>query len=174
MKGNGKTASVGTVVTQLNAEIERLRATREALLAEYAAVESQPIAAEEVPGRVDEVITTLQARSADVLLSGFLHGESTARELVDSMLVPSTKPLVLAAVLVPDVLRSYLLTEAEAEMRRLPSPLPSSARAKRLKELETQVLETERAEAVLLWEGERAGLTMPWRHDIDEKAVLGL
>jgi hypothetical protein len=172
-KANGKSA-VGSAVVQLNAEIETLRERRARLLDEFHEIEGRPVPEAELAQRVEQVVRGLQAQATTLVGTDLLHSESPVSGLVADLLAKPVKPLALAAVLQPDVLRSWLLAQARNEARTLPEAMPAAERAERLKTLEAQVLETERAEAALLWEGEASGLVMPWRQDLDPRAVLGL
>jgi hypothetical protein len=171
MKGNGKASTVGNAVQALNEQIEDLRLRRAKLLDEYHEVESRPIPEAE---RVDAVIKALQAQAMPLVGTDFLHGESEPRGLVNDMLARPVKPLALAAVLQPDVLRSWLLAQGRNELRTLGEPMPAAERKAKLQALEADILAIERAEAALLWQAEAAGLVPPWRVDIDVRAVLDL
>jgi hypothetical protein len=171
---NGKSTPVTNAVVQLNGEIEDLRERRARLLDESHEIEGRPVPEAELAQRVEQVIRGLQAQAAPLVGSDFLHGESEPRGLVNDMLAKPVKPLALAAVLQPDVLRSWLLAQGKNELRTLGDPMPSAERAKRLKEIEADILAIERAEAALLWQAEEAGIVPPWRADLDAKAILGL
>jgi hypothetical protein len=165
---------IGSIIGRLLAEIATLRKQRADLNNQFADVESRPIALTELPGRVDGVLEALKAQADELVPSGLLHADSRPGDLAADLLRAPIKPVALMALLHADTLRTWLLREAEAELSGLPDAMPTAERTASLKSIEDKVLQTERKECSILWEGEAAGLEMPWRPDLDPRAVLDL
>jgi hypothetical protein len=170
---NGK-GTVGSAVAELHGQIENLRERRQRLLDQHYQVQGQPITEDELSSRVEAVIRALQARAAPLVTTDLVHAESEVRGLVGDMVAKPLPALALAAVLDPDKLRVFLMSQARNELKTLGPSLPVALRAKQLKQIEDDVLQIERTEAGLLWEAEAAGITPPWRADLDARAILGL
>jgi hypothetical protein len=167
-------STIGDVIAQLTSELAELRQRRVELLNQLDDIEHLPLPAEELQGRIAGIVLALQNQARELVPSGLLHPDSRAGNLAGAMLGSNVRPVALMAAVHPDAVKQWLTVEAKNELKTLPPALPTAERTKRMTELQAQILEVECQEADLLWSGEEAGITLPWRSDHDPVAVLGL
>jgi hypothetical protein len=154
-------------------ELTRLRADIEATKANIAAEQARPVPLAEVEARLDATITGLRAQAQRLVHASNLvraEGGPLAAVLANAQ-VPG---FVLAAVVAPGPLTSWLREQALATAERMGAPVDAETRAKRLAELRGKLADLERREAELMWSADEKGLELPWRPDMNPAAVLGL
>jgi hypothetical protein len=96
------------------------------------------------------------------------------RQVGDYLARLTVSPFAVAAIVSPDELKRWLVSQAAAAMRPLPEPVDDATRTKRIADLKRQTREAEGREIDLCWELLDAGVEFDWRPGLDPALVLGL
>jgi hypothetical protein len=159
--------------------VERLRAERASLMADFREVKASPVTAAEARAIVTAQVDELAASGAPSTLSTIEAGipftwprsiNDGARRTISGE-VPSTLPFI--CWLARDLLVERLCAEVD-ELADDSRALVASMRGYRENELLTQMLALERAEVAAIEHAEQSGVTIEYRSDCDLRAVLGL
>jgi hypothetical protein len=158
---------------QAMAQLADTRAEVDRLRSELELEESRPVPREVVEERAAATVDRLRGFVARQVSTGDLFSRHGGR-VGDYLARLSASPFAVAAVVAPDELKSWLVTEAAAAMQSLPEPVDDATRTKRVADLKLRVWEAEGREIDLCWELLDTGVEFDWRPGLDPALVLGL
>jgi hypothetical protein len=170
---SAKTAArIADAVASSRGQLDQVRAEVDRLRGELEIETSRPVPPEAVEARVDATVARLRSFVPGQLSLGDLLMPD-GNQIGDYLARLKLSPFEIAAVLMPDALKGWLVAEVERVMAKLPEPVDDATRTKRVTSLERQLRAAEVREVDLCWELLDAGLDPDWRN-LDPDLVLGL
>jgi hypothetical protein len=171
---SAKTAArIADAVASSRGQLDQVRAEVDRLRGELEIETSRPVPAEVVEVRVEATVARLRSFVQGKVSIGDLFLPD-GNQVGDHLTQAQVSPFEMAAVVVPDQLKDWLMAGAAHAMAALPEPADDATRTKRVAALKRQLRAAEVREVGLCWELLDAGLDPDWRGNISSELVLGL
>ncbi len=175
-KGASDATTIGNAAAAARERLDALRREIAEAGVELEHEQARPVTPDEARARVAEAVALLRREALEGLNAGYFlaAGGKVGQGLLAELATRRVTALSLAAALDPDGLTRLLAARVEEVAGRLPEGATGPDRQRRVDGLRRRIAELERREAEALWAADAAGVDLPWRADLDPRAVLGL